>query len=145
MVVLIPVVFFIGLFSWGAVESWAEARRKEREAFYKSETLKKVAEAQGPAATAALEYLREQERDAAQRRSEAEREKARRRREGLKLGGLINIGLGIALMVFLRALLHSLPHSEYVYLSGLIPLSIGVALLTYVYFLAPKTGPESQA
>jgi len=143
LVVLIPVVFFIGLFSWGAVESWAEARRKEREAFYKSETLKKVAEAQGPAATAALDYLREQERNADQRRDEQNRNSAWRRREGLKLGGLINAAIGIALMIFLHELLRN--HNQEIYLCGLIPLFIGVALLAYAYFLAPKTEPAPKA
>ena len=32
----------VGMFSFIAVASWADARRKEREAYYKSETLKKA-------------------------------------------------------------------------------------------------------
>jgi len=113
----------IALFSFIAVASWADARRREREAFYKSETLKKIAEAQGDGASSALEFLREEKKSAAQRR-----------REGLKLGGLINIAVGIGLMILLRAIANDEP----VFLVGLIPLLIGVALLAYSYLLTPK-------
>jgi hypothetical protein len=143
MVLLIPIVFFIGLFTWGAIESWAEARRKEREAFYKSETLRKVAEAQGSGGNAALDYLREQETIAAQRRAEETRNSAWRRREGLKIGGLVNVAIGMALMIFLHELLRN--HNQEIYLCGLIPLFIGVALLVYAYFLAPKVEPAPNA
>ena len=68
----------VALFSFIAVASWADARRKEREAYYKSETLKKLSESQGSAAV--LELLREEQKQA-----------AAKRREGLRLGGLINI------------------------------------------------------
>jgi hypothetical protein len=57
-----------------------------------------------------------------------------KRREGMKLGGLINLGIGVALMIFLHALVADAP----VYLCGLIPGFIGVALLTYTLVLAPK-------
>jgi hypothetical protein len=143
MDVLIPVVAMIAVFSWLAVASWADARRREREAFYKSETLKKVAESQGPAAAGTLEYLREQERNAAQRRAEQARNSAWRRLEGLKLGGLINVAIGIALMIFLYELLRN--HNQEIYLCGLIPLFIGAALLFYAYFLAPKPEPAPKA
>lgn len=113
----------IALFSFVAVASWSDARRREREAYYRSETLKKIAETQGSGAGSALELLREEEKNA-----------VRRRREGQKLGGLITSGVGIGLMVFLRAIE---PH-EPIYLVALIPLLVGVALLFYSYFLAPK-------
>jgi ferric-dicitrate binding protein FerR (iron transport regulator) len=109
----------IALFSFIAVASWADARRKEREAYYRSETLKKLAETQGPIA---LELLRQQET-----------EHWRERREGVKLGGLVTGAVGIGLMVLLRAL-----EREPVYLVGLIPLLIGVSLLAYGFFLAPR-------
>ena len=41
---LIPIVGSIALFSFLAVAAWSDARRKEREAYYTSETLKKIAE-----------------------------------------------------------------------------------------------------
>ncbi len=120
----------VALFSFIAVASWAEARRREREAFYKSETLKKIAEAQGAGASSAVEFLREE----ALRRAEERKNAAQRRREGLKLGGLVTIAVGIGLMIFLRAIANDEP----VFLVGLIPLLIGIALLVYSYFLAPK-------
>jgi uncharacterized membrane protein len=120
----------IALFSFIAVASWADARRREREAYYKSETLKKIAEAQGAGASSAIEFLREE----ALRRAEEKKNAARHRREGIKLGGLVTTAVGIGLMIFLRAI----ERDEPVYLVGLIPLLIGVALLAYSYLLAPK-------
>jgi hypothetical protein len=121
--VFIPVVGSIALFSFLAVASWSDARRREREAYYKNETLKKIAESSGEGARAAIELLREQEKST-----------VKRRLEGMKLGGLITAVVGIGVMV----LLHGLEHDEPVYLAGLIPLLIGVALLTYAFLLAPK-------
>jgi hypothetical protein len=113
----------VALFSFLAVSVWADARKKEREAYYRGETVKKIAESQGAGATSALELLREQHRIA-----------TLRTREGVKLGGLIMAAVGIGVMVMLRGL----ERQEPVYLAGLVPLLIGVAMLTYGYFLAPK-------
>ncbi len=121
--VAIPVVGSIALFSFLAVASWSDARRRERETYYKSETLKKIAESSGEGARAAIELIREQEKNS-----------VRRRREGMKLGGLITAVVGIGVMALLRGLVPSEP----VYLAGLIPLLIGLALLTYTFILAPK-------
>ena len=113
----------ISVFSFVAVAAWSDARRREREAYYRSETLKKLAETQGAGGNAALDFLREEEKSV-----------YRRRREGMKLGGLITVAVGIGFMVFLRAE----ERNEPAYLLGLIPLLIGIALLAYVYVLAPK-------
>jgi len=113
----------VALFSFLAVSVWTDARRKEREAYYRGETVKKIAESQGAGATSALELLREQHRIA-----------TLRTRKGVKLGGLIMAAVGIGVMVMLRGL----ERQEPVYLAGLVPLLIGVAMLTYGYFLAPK-------
>jgi hypothetical protein len=122
--VAIPVVGSIALFSFLAVASWSDARRREREAYYKNETLKKIAESSGVGASAAIELLREQEKNA-----------VKRRLEGMKLGGLITAVVGIGVMV----LLHGIANDEGpVYLVGLIPLLIGLALLVYAFLLAPK-------
>ena len=122
-VFLVPIVGSIALFSFLAVATWVEARRKEREAYYRSETLKKIAESSGEGAKSALELLREQEKNA-----------VKRRLEGMKIGGLVTAAVGIGVMVFL----HGIEHDEPVYLAGLIPLLIGVALLLYPLLLAPK-------
>ncbi|HMD17382.1 MAG TPA: hypothetical protein VKH18_12005 [Terriglobales bacterium] len=121
--VAIPVVGSIALFSFLAVAAWSDARRREREAYYKNETLKKIAESSGEGAKAAIELLREQNRSVTKRRLEA-----------MKLGGLITAAVGIGVM----ALLHGLVNDEPVYLAGLIPLLIGLAMLTYTFLLAPK-------
>lgn len=102
--------------------TWMDSRRKEREAFYKAETFRRVAEASGEGAKAALEMLREEDRL-----------KRKTAREGLKMGGVINIFGGIGLAVFLRVLTGSVG----VALCGALCVLIGVALLVYVYVLAP--------
>jgi hypothetical protein len=102
--------------------SWIDSQRREREAFYKAETIRRLAEAPGDGAKAAIELMREQDRMG-----------RARKREGMKIGGLINLGVGVGLMIFLHALVTDAP----VYLCGLIPGLIGVALLTYALLLAP--------
>ena len=104
--------------------SWIDSQRREREAFYKAETTRRLAESSGEGARAAIELLREQSR-----------QEQMKKREGMKIGGLINLAVGIALMIFLRALVKEEP----VFLCGLIPGLIGAALLTYALLLAPKT------
>ena len=121
--VAIPVVGSIALFSFLSVAAWSNARRREREEYYRNETLKKIAESSGEGAQAAIELLREQNRTV-----------TKRRLEGMKLGGLITAVVGIDVMALLRGFVNDEP----VYLAGLIPLLIGLALLTYTFLLAPK-------
>jgi hypothetical protein len=121
--VAIPIVGSIALFSFLSVAVWSDARRKEREEYYRNETLKKIAESSGEGAKAAIELLHEQNKNV-----------TKRRLEGMKLGGLITAVVGIGVMALLRGLVRDEP----VYLSGLIPLLIGLALLTYTFLLAPK-------
>ena len=64
---------------------------KEREAFYQAETIRRIAEAPGEGGNAAVQLLREHERMA-----------SIKTREGLKIGGIINIGVGIGVTIFLR-------------------------------------------
>ena len=113
----------IAMFSFVAVAVWSNARRQEREAYYKSETIRKIAEMPGAGGSAALDFLREEAKTA-----------VRRRREGIKVAGLVTPAVGIGLMTFLRFI----EPDEPVYLVGLIPVLVGVALLTYSFVLAPK-------
>lgn len=110
------------LFAFLAVAIWSHARRREREAFYRAETLKKVTEAGTGNGGGVLEFLREEA--IGQRR---------RRREGLKLGGVINLAIGLGLIIYLRAMVGA---SES--LVGIIPCLIGVVLLLYAYLMSPK-------
>jgi Flp pilus assembly protein TadB len=103
------------------VTTWLESRRKEREAYYKSETIRRIAEASGEGAKSALALLHAEEHL-----------REVKRREGLKIGGLVNIGVGIGL----TAMLWSLTGPGGPYLVGLIPGLVGVALLIYVFFMA---------
>lgn len=112
----------VSLFSFVSVAAWAHARRLEREAFYKSETMKKVAESPG-GSSAAIELLREEERI-----------RARRRRDGLRLGGLVNLAVGIGLWVFLLAMGSDRP----LHMVGLIPMLVGVVLAVYSFLPGPK-------
>lgn len=103
----------IALFTMISITAWSDARRKEREAYYKNDMLKKVAESQGPGAASALELLREEHRLATVQR-----------KQGLKTGGLIVAAAGLGLLIFLHALIHDAP----IYLVGLMVLLIGAAL-----------------
>jgi hypothetical protein len=127
--VMVPIVAIVSMFTFISIAIWMGNRRRERDAFYKSETLRRITEAGGDGAKAAIEALREDERL-----------KRLQRREGLKIGGEINVALGIGAMIFLHALL-----GGSVYLSGLIPGLIGVAMLVYVYALAApaEQGPKA--
>jgi hypothetical protein len=118
---LIPIVAIVSAFTFVIVVHWLDSQRKEREAFYKADTLRRVTEASGEGAKAALDLMREDERL-----------KRIHTREGMKIAGLINIGVGIGVLIFLHALLVGTP----IYLCGLIPGFIGVGFLVYVYFLA---------
>ena len=123
----VPVFLFlaigaIALFTFLSVATYTGTRAAEREAYYKAEMMKKIAETGGDR-NPALEYLREQERI-----------KAAKRLGGYKLGGLINTGVGVGLMIFLKALISDAP----IYLCGTIMVFVGLALLAYAFWLAPE-------
>ena len=73
---------------------------------------------------AVVEFLREQDRIS-----------QIRKREGLKLGGLVAAAIGLGLMIFFRGM----TDNRAVSLIGLIPLFVGIAILIYTYLLAPKS------
>lgn len=110
----------IPVFSMVAVIKWAQERRKEREAYYLSEMVKKLADS---SSTSPSEFLRE-----------IERNKSRRLREGMRLGGFIGTFATLALFVFAWS---NSPGGA-AYLVTLIPLFACAALYTYAQFLAPR-------
>lgn len=115
----------LGLFSFLAVAAWSSNRRREREAFYRNETNRKIAELFAGNPDAGMALIRE-----------LENSEARKRRESLKLGGLMTTAVGVGLLVFLTlAAANSMMHIVAV---GLIPLFAGIGLLLYCYVLAPK-------
>jgi hypothetical protein len=101
--------------------TWSENRRKEREAFYKADALRRLAEAPAESSRMALEMMRVEDR-----------RRFIKQREGIKLGGLVNVGVGVGLAI----MLYSMGLKE-VFLVGAIPGMIGVAMLVYVYLMAP--------
>jgi hypothetical protein len=113
----------IATFGFFAVASWVDARRREREAFYRSEVLKKLAEAGQDGSSATLEMFREQQRIAVRNRLESQR-----------LAGLILAAVGLGLMPLLKGV----ASHESAWLSGLIPTLVGAVLLIYSYLLAPR-------
>jgi len=123
MVFMIPIVAIVSTFTFVSLVIWLATQQKEREAFYKAESLRRITESSGDGAKAALELIREEDR--------WERIK---KYEGIKLGGLICIAVGVAMVIFLKVLAGSDPGVPY--LVGLIPGLIGVAMLVYVYLLA---------
>jgi len=118
-------VIIVCLFTFLSVAIFAVSRRKEREAYYRSESLRRISETPETAAATVLEMMREEQRL-----------KERNSRERTKVGGLINIAVGLGLSIFL----FSVGGRESPYLCGLIPLFIGIAMLFYALKLAPKEG-----
>jgi hypothetical protein len=108
----------VSIFSFISVAVWAGTRHQERKDFYRSETLKKLAES---GSAAVLEYLREEERLNEMRQTD----RRRRSREEITLAGWILLVVGVTLSVALQQIIRELP----LYLFGLIPLGIGIVLL----------------
>lgn len=117
---LIPIVAIVSPFIMVIFAIWFGTRKKEREAFYKAESLRRLTESSGEGAKAAIELLKEEDRL-----------KRIKDREGMKVGGLVTLGVGVGLVIFLWAMV-----GPKVALCGLIPGLVGVALLVYVFFLA---------
>ena len=127
---------FLGLvivcvFSFVSIAVWVDGRRKEREAYYKSEGLRRITEMAGEGAAQVIAMLQEEDRLRREREQASEFKKL----EGMKLGGLINIavGLGLGLMIYYTS------ENKGASLVGAIPGLIGVALLVYVYLFAARS------
>jgi hypothetical protein len=104
------------VFAFVSVVIWTEARRKEREALYRSELLKKLADTPGPGAEAVLSSLREEEQ-----------RKHGRRREYVTLGGVLCTTLGLA-----GLLAHFVTHetgSNDAWALCFVPILLGAALV----------------
>ena len=98
---------------------WLGARRREREDFYLSEMVKKLAASSG---TSAEDFLRQYERT-----------KSQHRREAMTIGGIIGALAAVGLMIFLHGL-GPLP----IYRVGLIPLLPCLGLVIYARFFAAR-------
>jgi Flp pilus assembly pilin Flp len=123
-------VLMISVFSFVSIAVWTEARRKEREAYYKAESLRRVAEMPGDGAKYVIEMMKEDERIRQVQQFSNEMKKL----EGMKIGGLVNIAVGIGLF----CLIYFTADQKGAAFVGFIPGLIGVALLVYALFLAPR-------
>jgi hypothetical protein len=135
-VLMFLAISVVSVFSFASIAVWVEGRRKEREAYYKAESMRRIAEMPGDAAKNVIEVMREEERIHKGRELAA----VARKREGLIIGGLVNIGIGFGIMVFLYFL--TMDHKDgpaHVYLSGLIMVFIGLPLLLYGLWMKPRT------
>jgi hypothetical protein len=112
---LIPIVGSIGLFTFLGVASWADARRREREAFFRHELLKKLSENPSGEAQRVLDLLRQEETD-----------RLARTRDGIRLGGFVTMGVGLGIVVLLSQLA---PGG--VWAVGAIPALIGLAMVVH--------------
>ena len=111
---LIPIVGAIALFGFLSVASWADARRKEREAFFRHELLKKVAES--PGGQQVVELLRQEEAN-----------RIERQRQGIQLAGWVTLGAGIGVGVLMW---------QFIRIAGLwavgaVPTLVGAALVLH--------------
>lgn len=127
MVFLIPVAGAISLFTFLAVASWAENRRRERESYYRYEFRKRLVEA-GKLDASELDRLI---------RSEAEMA-AGQHRQRLLVAGMVLVGAGAGLLLGLRFI-----EGEAVWMVGFIPLAIGVAMLTASWLAPTMSGKPS--
>lgn len=124
-------VLMISVFSFISIAVWSESRRKEREAYYKAESLRRVAEMPGDGAKYVIEMMREDERI----RQVKQFSNELKRLEGMKIGGLVNIAVGVGLFL----LIYFTAPARGAAFVGFIPGLIGVALLLYAVLLAPRS------
>lgn len=131
MALAIPVVSIVAVFTFVAIATWSDNRRKEREAFHRHETYRRMMEQPGESARDVLELMRHEEM-----------QRLRQKVEGIRLGGMVTAVVGVSLMIFFYFLIGASP----IFLVGIIPLMIGLVLMVYGFFMMkqPKqNGPQS--
>jgi hypothetical protein len=128
-------VVMLCVFSFVSIAVWVDGRRKEREAYYKAESLRRIAEMPTESAAQMIAMMREEELY----RRQQEQMREGKNLEGMKLGGLVNIAVGISLGV----MIYFTSHKPAAALVGLIPGLIGVALLVHAYLFAAAPRQKS--
>jgi hypothetical protein len=124
---LVPIVGSIALFGFLAVATWADSRRREREAFFRHELLKKLAENPSSNADQVMQLLRQEEID-----------RIERMRNGIRLGGWVTLGVGIGVMV----LISQLVRVSGLWAVGAIPALVGAALLLHTFGMVRRAAPN---
>lgn len=135
----LPVIIMIGMFTFLSIAAFADARKKEREAYYRSEVRKKLIEQWGAEKSAELmELLKEDTKDhqLLAMFGEEKPKDPRRRREAYILAGLITTALGVGAKIALRYVPGEFPFDRL----GLIPILVGAALLIHaaLFMRIPK-------
>lgn len=82
---VVPIVAIIAAFTFSSIAKWSDNRRKERDALYRHETYRRLAESSHTASQQVLAMMREEEIN-----------RQRQRVEGMKLGGLIALAVGVS-------------------------------------------------
>jgi len=130
-------IFVIGIFTFLSIAAWTNARKREREAFYRSELRKKLIEKWGGESPEQLvELLRDDAKNSELHQlldigGEGSQGSSRQKRDGILLAGLITTAVGIGMLIFLK----TLPTPEEAANIGIIPLIVGVAILIYSYIV----------
>lgn len=123
----VPIALIVmSVFAMISVAAWADARRREREALYRSELFGKLAAQPPETVDRIIQFLRdEQERKDARQQGE--------KRYGLQLGGAIGLVVGVVLSSFLAMIVPNGP----MWLIGMFPVGVGVVLLAFSYVRRP--------
>ncbi|MGH9749584.1 MAG: hypothetical protein ACRD6R_06645 [Candidatus Polarisedimenticolia bacterium] len=127
MALLIPIIGAVALFTFLAIASRAEERRKTEEARSKYEFLKKLAESPG---FDLEKYVRFQEIERAF--------EIRKKLDGQERTGWMLLAIGVGLVIFFYTLKGGAPVGV-----GAIPAAIGVALLISAYVRKRDLGKPS--
>lgn len=121
---LVPVAGSISLFTFLAVATWAEQRRKERESYYRYEFRKHLVEAGKMDASDVRDLMRYEQETSSYKAQQSS-----------FLGGFVLLGAGAGMLFGLQWI------GEGVWMVGYIPLFIGVAMMIYARFVAPRGVP----
>ena len=116
----------IAFFSFLIAHHWIDARTAERKARERFALLRKLAEQPAESVQRLVDLVREDDAREAQREA---RERYQAKLEELK-GGVILIGVGIALSIFLG----NLTGTQRLWTVGLIPGAVGVVVFAFAYF-----------
>ena len=125
-IMLIAILGTVAMFAFFTVGGWVKQRRLEREALYRAETERQLAE-RGQLTAADVAASREREI----------REHWLQRRERIKMSGVVLLALGAGMLIALR-------NEDEATDAGWIPLTIGLGALIYAYRFYPTVSGSLQ-